>query len=121
MRRRSPHNLHRTLDEHFLSNVEVFFERCQVGQRAAFLLPAPKRGRNKATDMLSLPAAITADSGGRAEIHPALHAFWRFNLPATEAGNETVCRIGGALAIRFGGDPVFLQSRHAVRVSKGVN
>ena len=66
--------------------------------------------------MLSLPAAIIADSGGRTEIHPALHAFWRLNLPATEAGNETVCRIGGALALRFGGDPVFRQSRQVVRV-----
>jgi hypothetical protein len=36
-----PRSLHRTLDEHFLGNVEVFFERCQVGQRAVFFLPAP--------------------------------------------------------------------------------
>jgi len=57
--------------------------------------------------MLSLPAAIIADSGGRTEIHPALHAFWRLYSPATEAGNETMCQIGGALAIRFGGDSVF--------------
>ena len=65
--------------------------------------------------MLSLPAAIIADSGGRTEIHPALHAFWRLDLPATEAGIETVCRIGRALAIRSGGDPVFRQPGQVVR------
>ena len=71
--------------------MEVFLEKIQVGQRAAFLLPGIVWGRNKAKDVLSLPAVILVESGGRTEIRPEIYAFWRFNLPATEAGNETVC------------------------------
>jgi hypothetical protein len=44
VRRRSPQDLHCTLDEHFLSNVGVFLERCQAGQRAAFFLPGAIQG-----------------------------------------------------------------------------
>jgi hypothetical protein len=65
--------------------------------------------------VLSPPAAIVVESGGRAEIHPELHAYWRLYVPAAEAGNETVCRIGRTLAIRFGGDPLFKQSAEIVR------
>jgi hypothetical protein len=74
------------------------------------------------------PAATVVESGGRAEIHPELHpelhlelhAYWRFDVPAAEAGIETVCRIGRALAIRFGGDPGFKQSAQIVRQSAQV-
>jgi hypothetical protein len=75
--------------------VEGFLARCQVGQRAAFfLLIAVAEEKDRATDVLSLPAITVVESGGRTESGLTLHAFWRFYAPATEAGIETVHRIG---------------------------
>jgi hypothetical protein len=75
---------------------------------------------NKAKDALSPRAAIVVERGGRAELYPELHAYWRLYVPAAEARIETVCRIGGALAIRFGGDPLFKRSAQVVRLSAQV-
>jgi hypothetical protein len=66
-------------------------------------------------DALSPPAVIAIEIGGLTETFPALHAYWRPDLSATEAGIETVCRDGGALAIRFGGDSLFKQSTKIAR------
>ena len=107
-----------TLDEHFLNNAEVLSRKMSGG--SARRVPSPRRDTgewNKAKDVLSLPAATVVVSGGRAEILPELHACWRLDIPAAEAWHETVCRIGRALAIRFGGDPLFQQTAQVVRQS----
>ena len=66
--------------------------------------------RTKAKGALSRPAVTALQRGGRTEIHSEIHAIRRFDLPATEAGIETVQRIGKALAICFGSDPIFQQA-----------
>jgi hypothetical protein len=77
------------------SKVEDFFARCQV----------KKKPRSRGT-------------GGRTETVPTLHAFWCLHFPATETRIETVCRIGGALAIRTGGDPAFGHSGQVIGVPR---
>lgn len=84
------------------------FPRKMAGRPARRVFrPGICMGRSKAKDVLSRPAAITLESGGRTEIGPELHAIWRLDVSATEARIETVQGIGEALAVRFGGDPVF--------------
>jgi hypothetical protein len=89
-----------------------FRARCQIGQRAVLVL-AVRTEQSKGA--LLRPAVITLESGGRTEIAPKIHAIRRFNLPATEAGIEAVQRIGQALAICFGGDPIFQQPANGPR------
>lgn len=60
-------------------------------------------------------------NGGRTEIVPKLHAFWRLHPPAAEARIETVRRIRGTLAIRFGGDPALKQSAQVIYVPRSVH
>jgi len=104
----SPPYLHDTLNEHFRGNVEVPSQdvRSANAPRSLSLL----RGQNKAKGALSRPAVTALPSGGRTEIRSEIHAIRRFDLPATEAGIETVQRIGKALAICFGSDPIFQQA-----------
>lgn len=84
------------------------------------LSPQRRTGVEQSKGVLSPPAVIAIESGGLTETSPELHAYWRPDLSATEAGIETVCRDGGALAIRFGSDPLFKQSTKIVRQSTQV-
>jgi hypothetical protein len=81
------------------------------------LSPQRRRGVEQSKGALSPPAVIAIESGGLTETFPELHAYRRPNLSAAEARIETVCRAGGALAFRFGGDSLFKQSAQIVRRS----
>ena len=106
------------LGEHFLNNAgSTLSKDVRRGQRAAFFPPRPYGEWNKVKDVLSPSAAIVVESGGRAEIRPELYAYRCFYVPAAEARIETVCRIGGTLAVRFGGSSLFRQAAEVLRQS----
>jgi len=143
---RHPHNLHYALDEHFSDNVRGFLDWCRVDQRAAFFLPGTMRGNGTGkADVLSLPAilvdfdkgnpdaslaateallgpaSIVVESGGRTEVGPKLHAYWRLSEPATGNNVDRACRVREALALRFSGDPAFKQPAQVIRVPGSVH
>lgn len=139
-------NLHYALDEHFASNLAGYLEWCKVDHRAAFFLPGVVRGQGTGkSDVLSVPAividfdkddpdanltavenligpaTIVVESGGRTELGPKLHAYWRLAVPASGAEIGAACEVREILALAFGGDPAFKQSAQVIRVPGSIH
>ena len=61
--------------------------------------------------------AVFCGCGGRIEIGPKLHVYWRLYAHRIEAGAEALRRFRPALAICFGGDPAFGHQAEVIRTS----
>ena len=65
--------------------------------------------------------AVFCGSGGRIEIDPELHVYWRLYAHRIKAGTEALCRFREALAICFGGDPAFGHQAKVMRTSHSLH